>query len=375
MSLLSNILDLKVELQTKESPEQTDRESSENWRNYEPESEEIRQSFSKLGDIKISKAVPLLISLAPILTTLFGYYFAKTTINYCYTIPNRFWNTTDTINYVSKLYEKAPLSSCILCNGESSSFVHAVDSGNNLTKGIVGKLIYLYGFYLIYYMFQDASMAIKLLAYKVRVKCNKYNSQVFIFFGCIFAFSVAGTAGLANPYPKSLAPCSNVSVLRLYAAEVEFPTSQLWYFRQFSNFIVLMAGFFTLFLALMRDAPGVFIKIQDLVSLATTFNYNNTKFLDFKDIKYEVNSNFIHRALRELGLEKEKDEKHKFLAVLTYLDDNKKIFQCKPVGSTKFKLESIVHEVFGLTEDVHHGLNLKEFLGRTLSGNTFSFTF
>lgn len=289
------------------------------------------------------------------------------TINYCYSVPGDYWNSTDT-THLPSLYEKVNLTKCIVCNGDSISFYNSIDGANNLTKGVSGLLIYLYGFYLIYGMFQDASVAIKLFAYKVRVKCNNYNTQVFIFFGFILCFGVSGTAGLVNPYPKSLNPCTGFTENRLYASDNNFPASQMYYLSQFSKLMVLMAGFFALFMALMRDAPSVFVKVQDLISLATTFNSKKTPFLEFKDIKYEVNSRFIHQAIAELGLQKEEDEKHKFLAVLAYLDENKKIFECKPAATAS--LQTVALNLFGLTEDVHHGLKLDTFAGRKdLSGN------
>ena len=280
-----------------------------------------------------------------------------------------FWNTTDNGTYPPLSYQKINVSACIICNGENTMFLHPSDRTNNMTKGVVGLFLYLFGFYLIYRMFQDASVAIKLLAYKVRVKCNNYSVHVFIFFGAILCFGIYGTSGLVDPFPKSLPSCPNISAYRLFVSDNDFPASQLWFMRQFVGFFVLMAGFFSLFMSLMQDSPSLFVKVRNLISLATTFNYNKTQFLDFKDIKYEINSKFIHHAIAELGLQKEMNEKHKFMAVLSYLDENKKIFECKP-EATSFKLESLALNLFGITEDVHHGLNLDQYVGKQgITGN------
>jgi len=64
------ILEIKIELQKKETHDYNLSDINENLRRYEPDSEEIHLLFSKLGEISISKAFPLLMPLAPILTTL-----------------------------------------------------------------------------------------------------------------------------------------------------------------------------------------------------------------------------------------------------------------------------------------------------------------
>ena len=329
---------------------------NENLKKYEPESEEIRQSFSKLGEITIPKALPLLIPLAPILTTLLKFYSQTMTINYCY---------SDTASGVVKV----DVTKCITCNGGSFYFSDPLEGADALTKGVVGKVIYLYGFYLVYCMFQDTSLAIKLMAYKIRVKCNKYHSYVFVFFGFVLGFGVSATTALTDPQPRRLS-CGGTSGESLYFSEVEAGSfwQHLSFFTGFIENVAVMAGFISLFMALMRDAPGVFVKTLDILSLATKFHSNNKRFLDLKDIKYEVNSIFVHQAIGEIEIQNIKDEKQKILSILDYLDHNKKIFEYKSSSVPLSNVESIALDLFGLTADVHHDLNLSDFVGKKLSG-------
>lgn len=321
---------------------------------FEPDSEKLRVTFSDLSKKNSSIVLKFCLSLAPILYAIYRILELDTTITNCYT----------------KDFKPLPLINCIQCNDHETHIAPNRISRRGLyVSAVLSLIIYLFGLFIAISMIKEAYLSLKFIPYKVKLARNRWSSLAYIFFGITF-FNAFFSLSF---YDASLLvyPCGSIMM-----SLVEYPIPAIWYLKRFIVQLSLMGGFYAIFITLLKDPASMIINFNDLIQKGTIFAQEKQPFLDFSKMKYSVSHSDFKKTIKTLKLSKEKDEKKKFISVLTKMDENGQVFDYKFVEKKSYLSKTLQSLGFSHEEEldmiIEKGEQIPD-LSRTIWGFIYFF--
>lgn len=296
---------------------------------FEPASKEIRTAFAQLSRIRTSILFKMFLALAPILLSISMFYLSDTSIRHCFV-----YGSSSSDSYNISNWKPIEVSACIESNNKTVNITTKLDRSFNLTKTVIGAITFIFGFYIISRLLQDAKLAVQMIPYKIIVKCNRSNKYTFAFFGMILGLAVGATCTIGS-YPQYVGKWNGKNV---FFTDHPFPASQTSFIQLFMKYILLMGSLYSILLALIMSPIAFIMPFHHFLYSGLNTKDRSISFIDFSQPFHEVNAQEIYKAVDKLNLKNEKDEKKKYIEVLVYLNEHGKLQQHDPANYSRKNL-------------------------------------